>query len=255
MRGREMGRTLLSGALALGLLLAATPVAGQETNDRVGEVVSATGTVTGQRVGATPQPLATTDPLYLDMTVRTGSDSRTRFNFDPRGTYRLAEDGVAVLTREFLEDAGVYRGIIEVKLGFLFATVSGLFAAESDAAEAGVQGTVFAMRVVEDGTTTVWAFEAVGDDLTVTSKSTGDWIHLESGYVTVVAPGAAPTPPIPFDPKSGAAGGLVLPLPGGLPDVFDEPPLPPEDPQLPPDRGNDNDPPGFFDDSGKSGDG
>lgn len=255
MKRREMGRTKLPALAACALLLAALPAAAQETDQRVGEVVSVMGTVTGQQVGATEQPLAATDPLYLDMTVRTGPASRTRFNFDPRGTYRLAERGEAVLSREFLEDVGVYRGIIEIKLGFLFAAVSGLFAAESDAAEAGVQGTVFAMRVVEDGTTTVWAFEAVGDDLTVTSKSTGDSIYLESGYVTVVAPGASPTPPIPFDPKTGAAGGLVLPLPGGLPDVFDEPPLPPEDPQLPPDRGNENDPPGIFGSGGKSDDG
>ncbi|HMB52069.1 MAG TPA: FecR domain-containing protein, partial [Thermoanaerobaculia bacterium] len=227
MKRREMGRTLLVGGLALGLLLAATPVVGQETDERVGEVIFAEGRVDGQRVGGSAGPLAVTDSVFYEMTVSTARDSRAQLTFEPRGSLTFEENGEFVLDRKQLEQAGAYAGVVRIKFGFLVAAVSSLFGIDTDTAEVGVQGTVFAVRVVDDGTTTVWAFEALGDDLSVTSKSTGDSIYLESGYVTVVAPGAAPTPPIPFDPKSGAAGGLVLPLPGGLPDVFDEPPLPP----------------------------
>lgn len=234
------------------LLLGALPAAAQESGDRVGDVVRAVGRVTGQPEGGAIAALDVGDLVLLDMRVRTGQESGVHFTFDPRGSLQLSAGADVRIDRATLDEAGASNGAITVFLGYVRASLSSLFRGsfqvETSAATIGVKGTVFGVRVIDDGTTTVWAFEALGDDLTVTSNATGDSLVLHSGYVTVVAPGAAPTQPIPFDPKTGAAGGLVLPLPEGLPDIFDEPPLPPGDNDLPPDRGNDAGPPRVVDD-------
>lgn len=251
MKRRDMGPKFLLATAVLAVL-PALPAAAQESGDRVGDVVRAVGRVTGQPEGGAIAALAVGDPVLIEMRVRTGQESGAHFTFDPRGSLQLSAGADVRIDRATLDEAGASNGAITVFLGYVRASLSSLFRGnfqvETSAATIGVKGTVFGVRAVDDGTTTVWAFEALGDDLTVTSNATGDSLVLESGYVTVVAPGAAPTQPIPFDPKTGAAGGLVLPLPEGLPDVFDEPPLPPGDNDLPPDRGNDFGPPGVFDD-------
>jgi len=256
---RREAETLLAvlAALVVSALLAA-PAAAQGSGDRVGEVVWTRGTVTGEPPGGAAQPLADNDPVVLDMRVRTGGDSGASLTFEPRGRLRLGADTEVTLDRAKLDESGVSDGAITVFLGYVRASLSSLFRGsfetETPAATIGVKGTVFGVRVIEDGETTVWAFEALGEDLTVTSKDTGDSIVLHSGYVTVVARGAAPTPPVPFDPKSGAAGGIVLPLPPEPDPGFEEPPLPGDPENLPPNRGNDR-PNEIFDNSGKPGDG
>jgi hypothetical protein len=245
MRRREARKLPLAALaiLAAGLLLAAPPATAQESGDRVGEVVWTRGTVTGEPPGGTVAPLADNDPVVLDMRLRTGEDSGASLTFEPRGRLRLGADTEVTLDRSQLDESGVSDGAVTVFLGYVRASLSslfrGTFETETPAATIGVKGTVFGTRVVEDGETTVWAFEALGDDLTVTSKDTGDSVVLQSGYVTVVARGAAPTPPVPFDPETGAAGGIVLPLPPEPDPGFEEPPLPADRENLPPVRGND----------------
>jgi hypothetical protein len=184
--------------------------------------------------------------------VRTGPESSVKFTFMPRGALTLTSNSDVRIDRLELDAAGVYDSKVEVALGYVLMALSNLVRGnhetETPAATVGVKGTVFGVRVVEDGETTVWAFEAIGDDLTVTSRATGDSVVLQSGQVTVVAPGQAPTPPIPFDPKSGVGDGITLPPPPLPPDLFDQPPLPPGDNDLPPDRGNDSGPPVVFED-------
>jgi hypothetical protein len=247
---------LLALALLAASLLVATPVAAQDDGQRVGEVVWVRGTLTGQPSGGNAAPLADLDPVFLDMRLRTGEDSGAALTFDPRGQLRLGANADVTLDRARLDESGASDGAITVFLGYVRASLSslfrGTFTADTPAATIGVKGTVFGVRVVEDGETTVWAFEALGDDLTVTSRDTGESVVLESGYVTVVARGAAPTTPVPFDPKTGAAEGLVLPLPPEPGPGFEEPPLPDDRENLPPDRGNDR-PNTIF--GGKPGDG
>jgi len=252
MTRREM-RPKIVLLLAASALLAVFPAVAQESGDRVGEVVWTEGRVTGQPEGSGIGVLAAGDDVELDMRVRTGPESGTHFTFEPRGVLTLSSGADVRIDRARLDAAGAYDNAIEVALGYVRVSISnlvqGIFQAETPAATVGVKGTVFGVRVIEDGETTVWAFEAAGDDLTVTSRATGDSVVLQSGQVTVVAPGAAPTPPIPFDPKTGTGGGITLPPPPLPPDVFDEPPLPPGDNDLPPDRGNDDGPPVFIDDT------
>lgn len=252
MKRREMGRTRWAALAAVVVLLAGWPAAGQESGDEVGEVVQKAGRATGQPGDGAIGVLGVGDDVLLDMWVRTGPESSVTFTFIPRGTMTLASNAEVQIDRMDLDASGVYDSKIKVAFGYvrtaLSNLVSGNHETETPAASIGVKGTVFGVRVVEDGETTVWAFEAVGDDLTVTSRATGDSVVLQTGQVTVVAPGQAPTPPIPFDPKSGVGGGITLPPPPLPPDVFDEPPLPPGDNDLPPDRGNEDGPPVVFDD-------
>lgn len=242
MKGREMGPKMWLPALAaVVVLLVAWPAVGQE---RVGSVVTSVGDVTGEPAGGGAAPLAVSDDVLLDMEVRTGADSAVKFTLEPSTVVTKGPFTRTRVDRHFI-DGETSDTSISLLEGFArFAARlfrGGQLKVESTSSTVGVKGTVFAVRVSRDETTTVWAFEAIGDDLTVTSKATGESVVLPSGYVTVVALGAGPTPPIPFDPKSGAAGGIVLPFPTTPPDVFDETPLPPGENDLPPDRGFDAD--------------
>ena len=251
---------LLAAAVVIALLLfAALPAAAQQSGERVGEVVWTLGRVTGEPAGGSIGVLAQYEPVLLDMRLRTGSDSGVGFTLEPNALIELGPGSDSRVDRALIDAENRPDGAITVITGYvriaLRSLFGGRFGVAAGAATIGVKGTVFGVRVVDDETATIWAFEALGDDLTVTSRDTGESVVLASGYVTVVAPGAAPTPPIPFDPKTGAAAGIVLPFPPGPPDVFDEPPLPPGDNDLPPDRGNDDAPPGLFGGDGKPNDG
>lgn len=231
-------------ALAAALLLPAAAVPAQPAaGDRVGEVAWVIRDVTGTPPGGAAAPLAANDPVLLAHEIATGARSGTSLAFAPRGALTLDADSRLVVDRDVYDEAtGESESAVSVFLGkvrlFLSDAFRGDFTVDTPAATIGVKGTALVVGVLADGTTQVWLLEGEAGDVTVTSKAGGSLL-LEQGFTTTVAPGRAPTPPLPFDEESGVTAAVALPPPlPPLPGLPDDPPVRPVLEDQPPDRGD-----------------
>lgn len=253
-----MKRRILSTALLIAALAPTfpAPLCAQELagGDKVGGVASLRGTLTGTLDDETLDLMAGGDVL-LGQRLETGERSIAKLTFMPRGYATMRPKNELAITRLYYDERTgrseskleSTRGTFEVGVGKVLAGENRT-EFESPTTSIGVKGTRLVIRIAEsDGETTVWTLEGEADDVTVTSKA-GGTVILPAGYATVVAPGAAPTPPILFDEETGVTSGVALPLPPGVGEPFDDPPLPPVRENEPPDRGR-NDPPPNLDPS------
>jgi len=229
---------------AAALLTAPAALAQPQAGDRVGEVAWVQGEVTGTPQGGSTAALAANDPVRLAQLIVTGARSGAGLAFEPRGALTLDPESRLTVDRDVYDEAtGASESAVSLLLGkarlFLSRAFSGSFAIDTPAATIGVKGTALIVGVAADGTTQVWVLEGAGVDVTVTSKA-GGALPLAEGFTTTVAPGYAPTPPVPFDPDGGAVAGVALPLPlPPQPGFADDPAVEPRIDDKPPDRGND----------------
>ena len=237
-------RSILATALPLFALLA-LPLAAQE---EVGTVYHARGEVRGTPPGGSAADLSPGDRLVVEHEIETGDDSRTGMLFDPEGRLRIEENTRLTIDRATVDSVTgrgesaltLWIGKIELALGSLFR---GEVTIETPSASLGIKGTVLRVLVDADGRTLVAVLEGVVE---VSSKPPGPerTVVLPAGTFTIVEPGAAPSPPAPFDPGAGtlspSAGGPDFTVPGE--DVFDDSPvIPPGQRELP--RNPDVEPP------------
>ncbi len=237
---------------AAALLLPAAAVPAQPvTGDRVGEVAWVVRDVTGTPPGGAAAPLAANDPVLLAHEIATGVGSGASLSFEPRGALTIEADTRLVVDRDRYDEAtGQSESIVSVFLGKMRLFLSpgafrGVFSVDTPTATIGVKGTALVVGVLADGTTQVWLLEGEAGDVTVTAKAGGSLL-LEQGFTTTVAPGRAPTPPLPFDEESGVTAAVALPPPlPPLPGLPADPPVRPRPEDQPPDRGDrgPNDPP------------
>lgn len=235
--------TLLTCLLLL--LLAAPGSTAQEpaSGDAVGEVAWVDNQVTGTPPGGAPTPLAANDAVVLDHLIEVGPRSGAGLAFQPQGALTVTAETRLTLDL-YREVSGATESAFSLLFGkvrlFLSSAFRGRVDVDTPTSTIGVKGTALVVEVTRAGDTVVWALEAVGDDLTVTSKA-GGTVVLTSGYMTTVARGAAPTPPVPFDPDTGVTAAVALPpLPPPPGDgLFTGPLVPPRGENLPVDRGLD----------------
>ena len=242
----------VAALLAAGVLLApaaaAQPRSGERPGEpagvragvRVGEVAWVQGNVTGTPAGGTAAALAASDPVLIAEELVTAERSGAGLAFEPRGALTLDPGSRLVVDRDVYDEAtGESESAVSLLLGkarlFLSSAFHGSFSVDTPAATIGVKGTALVVGVLPDGTTQVWVLEGGPGDVTVSAKG-GRSVPLDVGFTTTVAPGRAPTPPVPFDTRSGVAGAVALPLP--------LPPLPPVPEDLPTEQKIDDQPPG-----------
>jgi hypothetical protein len=233
------------------LLAAATGVPGAAAQpapgERVGEVAWVVRDVTATPPGGAAAPLAANDPVLLAHEITTGERSGAGIAFAPRGALTLDAGARVTIDRDVYDQAtGASESAVSVFLGkvrlFLSDAFRGSFEVDTPAATIGVKGTALLVGVEPDGTTQVWVLEGDPDDVTVTSKAGGSLV-LAAGFTTTVAPGRAPTPPVPFDEASGVTAAVALPPPlPPVPGLPDDPPARPLVEDQPPDRGPNDDP-------------
>lgn len=227
-------------------LLAAPAASAQDPapGDRIGEVAWVDNQVAGTPPGGTSVALAANDAVVLEHLIEVGPRSGAGLSFEPDGSMTVNRDTRLTLDL-YRREAGVTESAVSLLLGkvrlFLSNAFRGNFEIDTPTSTIGVKGTALVAEVTPSGDTVVWALEATGDDLTVTSKAGGS-VVLTSGYMTTVARGAAPTPPVPFDPGAGVTAVVALPPLPAPPadDLFAGPLLPPEGENLPVDRGLDD---------------
>jgi len=248
--------TRVAALVAAAVMLTAPAASAQpQAGDRVGEVAWVQGEVTGTPPGGSTAALAANDPVTLAELIVTGVRSGASLAFEPRGALTLDPESRLTVDRDVVDEAtGASESAVSLLLGkarlFLARAFSGSFEVDTPAATIGVKGTALIVGVEPDGTTQVWVLEGEGVDVTVTSKA-GGALPLDEGFTTTVAPGYAPTPPVPFDPNSGAVAGVALPVPlPPQPGFADDPVVRPEIDDKPPDRGNDGNDGGRNDPSG-----
>ncbi|MDY7091509.1 MAG: FecR domain-containing protein [Acidobacteriota bacterium] len=240
-------KVLLLGPLALALVLLSVVSGAQEASaQEVGLMVEVVEQVTGTPAGGTAAALAVTDPVLLDMAVETGPASYGAMTFGQAGSLQLGAETRMVISRQVVDAAtGESDSLLSMLLGKVRLALSdvfrGLVEIDTPTATIGVKGTTLVVAVAPSGDTTVWVLEG---EVEVTSKAGGRTLILTAGDSAVVSRGRPAAGPTPFDPESGVAAVRVLPpvLAEPSEQVPEDPPFGPDVDDLPPDRGDPQDP-------------
>jgi ferric-dicitrate binding protein FerR (iron transport regulator) len=184
--------------------------------------------VRGTPPGGAAAAMAVGDAVVLDHLVETGRASAARMTLGSEGVLSLGQEARLQVDRMVVDRAtGRTESTLELLLGKIELALGSLFrgevTVETPTASLGVKGTVLRVLVTPSGRTLVAVLEGTVE---VTAKA-GGTVTVEAGRFTIVAEGAAPLPPSPFDPSTGtlspSAGGPDFAVPGE--DLFPETPL------------------------------
>jgi hypothetical protein len=227
-----MRRTVLPAAVlafVLGFVLLGPALEAQE---EVGWVVELEGRLTETQLwdGAT-KPLREWDRVRTQTRLECGASSRAELLVN--GEKAFLEMGERTTIEA--DSPGLLR-VITGKLSGFLSGLFGRFRVDTPQGHMITRGTAFAIQVA-GSRTLVWTFEG---HVEVSAAIGGPQVVLSPGEMTVVRTGRQPTPPTPFDPRSGATGS------GATPPHFDRPTEEQPDPpvflvpeELPPRRGID----------------
>lgn len=183
----------LAGALALGLLTDAGPVAAQTA---VGEAVVVVRDVTGD-LGGTVRALAVDNPVHQDELVTTRAESATEITFQDGTHLSLGPDSRLTLD-EFVYDPASQTGALAIDLSVgVLRFVSGAMQEDgvvitTPVATIGIRGTIVTIFVALNGTTTLIVEQGAA---VVTGAAGGAATVDAAGLSSTVAPGAPPSPP------------------------------------------------------------
>lgn len=227
MRGTTLPVAVLVFVLSLGLGIPAL-----EAQEEVGWVVELEGRLTETQLwdGSTRQ-LSRWDRVRTQTRLECGANSRAELLVNGEKAFlKMGE-----MTTIEADSPGLLR-VITGKLSGFLSGLFGRYRVDTPQGHMITRGTAFAIEV--DGSRTlVWTFEG---QVEVNAAVGGPPVVLSPGEMTVVRTGRQPTPPTPFDPKSGATGS------GATPPHFDRPTEEHPDPpvflvpeELPPRRGID----------------
>lgn len=212
----------------------------------VGLMVEVVEQVTGTPAGGTAAAMAVADPVLLDMAVETGPASYGAMTFGSAGSLQLGAQTRMVISRQVVDAAtGESDSFLSMLLGKVRLALSdafrGLVEIDTPTATIGVKGTTLVVAVAPSGDTTVWVLEG---EVEVTSKAGGRTLVLTAEDFAVVSRGRPAVGPTPFDPESGVAAVRVLPpvLAEPSEQAPEDPPFGPDVDDLPPDRGDPQDP-------------
>lgn len=183
-------------ALAVSLLVAPRV----STAQPAGRTVETRGDVQGTPPGRAEVPLTPGDALVIDHVVMTRRASAARLAILRGGSLSLGQDTRLRLDQQRIDAAtgrsqstlSLLLGRLELALGRLF---QGELTIETPTATLGLRGTLVRILVDADGRTVIAVLEGV---VLVTSRA-GSAVTVQSGFFSVVDPGAPPTPAAPFD--------------------------------------------------------
>ncbi len=153
-------RPVATYVLILWILLLVSPVSGQDTEEAVGQIISAENTVTVTRADGQESSGQAGLPLYAGDTLITGEDSRVKFSLNDTDMFELGESSeMAVDEFSDLAKEEGNQPLLRLVTGFLRSTISSLKgddaqpAVQTPTVVAGIRGTVFDTVVSLDGTT------------------------------------------------------------------------------------------------------
>ena len=192
-----------------GLLLAGTPSWSQE---EVGTLAEAEGDVLETRLwDDSERAVEASDSVRLRTALETGRRSRARLLFDQGAVIdMLQRDRIEIREEEPPERTGVVTDILQ-GIGTSRIYIAGAarddFRVSTRDANLGPKGTVLVVRVTPSRTLT-WVLEGLVE---LTAVVGGPPVQVRAGEMTVVRRGRRPTPPTPFDSKSGATASTAVP--------------------------------------------
>jgi len=247
-RGMATKRTNL--ALWLTLVAIAATVGAAAAQEEIGRVAARTGQLTETELWEEPagetgasREMDVGDPVRLQTRLETGRRSRAQLLFDQGAVVdMLQRDRITIQRRPPEEGEGALTRILQgigTSRVYLASTARDSFEVTTRDANLGPKGTALIVRVNRTRTV-VWVLEGVVEVLAVAG---GPPVLVEAGELTVVRRGQRPTPPTPFDPKTGATASGATPAPiDRPPEELLDPPLFPVPEDLPPQRGIDDQP-------------
>jgi len=201
---RNSCRRSIAGVVGIALIIAPFANAGASTVQNIGDAQVVVNDVRGVIGNRAPETLRAGIDVFQNEIIRTGERSASRVLFQDNTTLAIGAASEITLDR-FVFDPNPEKSQVALSIakGVVRFATGGLpkpaYQITTPTATIGIRGTILAVAVAIDGTTTVSVEEGVA-----LVSAAGQMVEVESGMTTTTSAGMPPTPPQPSPPSPPA---------------------------------------------------